>query len=105
MDEFVCVTVTSEPGETEAAFTSRLTGFWTHFLRTRPDDYEKIYAEATECEQSAGRITRQYMVEPGVVATLTGELTGRGVHWQPVDPDDLYTKAEASSSDWFQIEH
>lgn len=105
MDEFVCVTLTSTENEPESAFASRLTAFWTHFLRTRPTDYERIYSEATAFERDAGCVTRQYMVEPGVVEALTRELTLQSITWHPVDLDDLYTKPEASSSDWFQIEH
>ncbi|MCZ2343282.1 MAG: hypothetical protein LC104_16035 [Bacteroidales bacterium] len=105
MDEYVCVTLAAVAGEGESAFANRLTGFWTHVLRTRPDDYARIYAEATAFERDGDCVTRQYMVEPGVVETLTRELTQQAIAWHPVDLDDLYTKSEASSSDWFQIEH
>jgi hypothetical protein len=105
VDEYVCLTLVGRPGEAAAAFKSRLVAFWTHVLRTRPDDYEKVYSEATEFEEEGGRVARRYMVEPGVVPALTGELAGHGIDCLPVDPDDLYSKAEASSSDWFQIEH
>ena len=105
MDEYLCLTLVGRPGESEAAFRSRLVAFWTHMLRTRPDDYEKVYAEATEYETQAGAVTRQYMVEPAVVAALTAELAGQGIAHLPVDAADTYSKAEASSPDWFQIDH
>ena len=105
MDEYVCLTVVGGLGEVESAFKSRLVAFWTHVLRTRPDDYEKVYSEATAFEDEGGRPARRYMVEPGAVPVLTAELTARGVGFLPVDADDLYSKAEASSSEWFQIEH
>lgn len=105
MDEYVCVTLQSRPGEAETGFKSRLVAFWTHMLRNRPDDYEKVYSEATEFECEGGRVSRQYMVEPDVVPVLTAELAAAGIAFEPVDPDDLYSKAEASSSGWFQIEH
>lgn len=105
MDEFVCVTVAGRPGETPSQLQSRLYAFWTHMLRSRPDDYERVYAEATEFEDDNGRVTRRYMVQPDAVPTLTNELTANGLDHLPVDEDDLYTKAEASSSEWFQLDH
>lgn len=105
MDEFVCLTVLAGAGESEAAFKGRLTAFWTHMIRTRPDEYEQVYAEARDFETDAGRVTRQYMIRPEVATLLAGELTARGLDFNPVDVDDTYSKAEASSSEWFQIPH
>jgi hypothetical protein len=105
MDEYLCLTLAGNPGESEAAFKARLTAFWTHMIRNRPDDYEKVYAEATAFGSAGGRPSRQYMVEAGVADVLTAELTAAGVGFEPVDPDDTYSKYEASSPDWFQIEH
>jgi hypothetical protein len=105
MDEYLCLTLAGNPGESEAAFKARLTAFWTHMIRNRPDDYEKVYAEATAFGSTGGRPTRQYMVEARVVDVLTAELTAAGVGFEPVDADDTYSKYEASSPDWFQIEH
>ena len=104
-DEFLCLTLVASPGESEAAFKSRLVAFWTHMIRNRLADYEKVYSEATEFETEDGKVARRYMVEPAVVPALAAELAGQGIDHLPVDPDDLYSKAEASSSDWFQIEH
>ncbi|MFO0848956.1 MAG: hypothetical protein U0871_10450 [Gemmataceae bacterium] len=105
MDEYVCVTLVGRPGEDEAGFKGRLVAFWTHLLRTRPDDYEQVYSEAVEFEDEGGRVGRRYMVTPDVVPVLAAELRANGVDFLPVDADDLYSKAEASASDWFQIEH
>lgn len=105
MDEFLCLTVLAEPGETEAAFKARLVSFWTHMLRTRPDEYEQVYAEAKVFETTAGKVSRQYMIRPEVADVLTRELTGQKLGFEPIDPDDTYNKAEASSSEWFQIPH
>jgi hypothetical protein len=104
MTEYVCLTLLGHAGESHGAFQSRLYAFWTHILRTRPDDYEKVYSEAVEFEDDADRPARRYMVEPGVVDALAAELDTQGVAYHPVDRDDLYSKAEASSSEWFQIE-
>ena len=105
MEDYVCVTVRGTPGEAEAALKSRLTAFWTHMLRARPDDYEKVYAEATAFEASAGTVTREYMVQADGVAALLAELTAAGLAHDAPDEDETYSKYEATSPDWFQLEH
>jgi hypothetical protein len=105
MPEYLCLTLLANAGEPEAAFKARLAAFWTYLLRNRPDDYEKVYAEATRFGSDGGRVSRQYMAESGVVDVLLAELTSHGIAVAPVDPDDTYSKYEASGPDWFQIEH
>jgi hypothetical protein len=105
MDEYLCLTLVGKPREPEPEFKARLTAFWTHMIRNRPDDYERVYAEATAFGSHGERPTRQYMAEAGVVEALTAELTAAGVDFEPVDEDEVYSKYEASSPDWFQIEH
>ncbi len=105
MTEYVCLTLLAQPLETESAFKSRLTVFWTHMLRNKPDDYERVYAEATRYGVASGCVTRQYMVDVDAVTAVTAELTASGITFAPVDADDTYTKYEATSPDWFQIEH
>ena len=105
MDEYVSVTVTGTPGEAGAALKARLTAFWTHMLRSRPDDYEKVYAEATGFEAAGGTVTRQYLVRTDGVAVLLAELTGAGLGYDEPDEGETYSKYEATSPDWFQLEH
>jgi hypothetical protein len=105
MTEYVCLTLLAEPGESQPAFNGRLVAFWTRMIRTRPDDYERVYSEAVAFETEGGRLCRRYMIEPDIVGELTGELAGHRLAFAPVDEDDLYSKAEASSPEWFQIEH
>ena len=105
MDEFVCLTVVGRPGEPAAAFAARLTAFWTHLLRTRPADYERVFAEEKGFEDEGGAVARRYMVEPDAAPALTAALAANGLAFAPVDADDRYSKAEASASEWFQIEH
>jgi hypothetical protein len=105
VDEYLCVTLVGEPRESEAAFKARLTAFWSHYLRTRPDDYEAVYAEATEFEAEGDAPARRYMVAAGGVEPLTAATEEAGVRYLPVDADDVYTKYEASGREWFQIEH
>ena len=105
MTEYVCLTLLGEPGESEGAFKARLAAFWTHLLRTRKPDYEKVYAEAAKFGTIDGRVSRQYMVETDVIDVVTAELSANGVAFAPVDTDDTYSKYEATSPDWFQIPH
>jgi hypothetical protein len=105
MNDYLCVTLMGNSGEGEAAFKARLAAFWTHMIRNRPDDYEKIYAEATRFGNDAGQVTRQYMVEVDVAEVLAAELISNGIAAAPIDLDDTYSKYEAVSPDWFQIEH
>ena len=105
MTEYVCLTILAEPSEAEAGFQARLAAYWTHMLRNKPDDYERVYAEATRFGRADGRASRQYMVEADAAAVVTAELSANGLAFAPVDPDDTYSKYEAASPDWFQIEH
>ncbi len=105
MDEFVCLTVRSAPGEGEAEFAARLSRFWTHMLRTRPGDFEKVYAETTRFEPSGERRTRKYAVEDSAVDLLQEELARAGIELEPVDRDDVYSKYETVAPEWMQIEH
>ena len=105
MDEYLCLTVRSRSGESQPAFQARLAEFWTRMLRTRPEDYEKVYAETTKFETGNGTITRQYLIESPIAAVLVGELKNSQIDHDPVDEDDVYSKYEAAPPDWFWIEH
>ena len=104
-DEYLCLTLLANAGESEAAFKSRLTAAWTHLLRTAPDTYEAVYAEAKEFETTSGRVSRAYVVEAEAAGAVAAALATQGVTAQPIDPDDTYSKYEASGSEWFQISH
>ena len=105
MDEYLCLTVFSRPGEAAADFSARLSRFWTHMLRGYPDDFEKVYAETTRFEPDGERQTRKYLVREGVVAFLDRELRLAEIDLDAVDRDDVYTKYEAVAPEWMQIEH
>src|SRR5205823_14238607 len=74
MDEYLCLTLLSRPGESEGEFKSRLSAFWTRMLRERPADFEKVYAEAVAFERQTDRLSRKYLVEAGVIGVLEPEL-------------------------------
>jgi hypothetical protein len=103
--EYVCVSVPGHRDETEAAFRARLTQFWTHMVRTLPEVYESVYAEATAFGQAAGTLTREYMMTPDAYAVIGQELIAQGFAAPTADEDELYTKYEATPPDWFWLEH
>lgn len=105
MDEYVCVTVRSRPGEPADEFNKRLIAFWSDMLRGRKDEYDRVYAETTKFAPAGDRLTRQYMVGAEVADIVVGELTAAGIDHDAVDPDDVYSKYEATPPDWFQIPH
>jgi hypothetical protein len=105
VEEFVCVTVRSRPGESAEGFNKRLIAFWSGMLRARKDDYDRVYAETTRFDPAGDRLTRQYLVGAEVAGELADELTSAGIDHTPIDPDDLYSKYEATPPNWFQIPH
>ncbi len=105
MTDYLCLTVLGEEGEEEAGFKARLAEFWTHMLRNKRDDYEKVYAEATEFEAHGDRVSRQYLVEASAIPPILKELADRHIASLPVDLEETYSRYEASGPDWFQIEH
>lgn len=105
MTEYLCLTLVANAGESEGAFRARLTAFWSGVLRSQPDAYEALYAEATAFERSGGRVSRAYMVAADAAGAVSAAARAAGVEALPLDPDDVYTKYEASGTEWFQVEH
>jgi len=105
LDEYISLTVWSRAGESQADFSGRLSRFWTHMLRQRLDDFEKVYAEMTTFAEQGGRWGRQYLAEETVIDVLEQELAAAGLEHDPIDRDDVYSKYEAVSPEWMQIEH
>ncbi|HEY8504129.1 MAG TPA: hypothetical protein VIL46_06070 [Gemmataceae bacterium] len=105
MDEYLCLTVRSRPGEAEGEFKARLSAFWTHMHRDLPDDFERVYAETTAFTTEGDRLVRQYLFESAIADVLARELSAAGIDFDPIDPDDLYSKYEATPPEWMWIEH
>jgi hypothetical protein len=105
LDEYVCITVLSAPGESQPEFSARLSRFWTHMLRSFKADFEKVYAEKAAFEEKTRRLTRQYLARDEVVPLLETEFAKAGIEHEPVDRDDTYSKYEAVAPEWMQIEH
>jgi hypothetical protein len=105
MDEYVCITVVSRPGEGQGEFAARLSGFWTQMLRLRKSDFEKVYAETTTFEECQGCWSRQYLALIAVVDLLEAEMSSAGIEFEPIDREELFSKYEAVPPEWMQIEH
>ncbi len=103
--DYLCLTLLATDGESEGAFKSRLTVFWSHLIRARPDTYEAVYAEASHFGTTDGRVSRAYMVEADAAEEVVLALVAAGITTLPVEHDDVYTKYEASGREWFQIPH
>lgn len=105
MDEFLSLTLLSQPGELQAEFAGRLSRFWTHMLRHRQGDFEKVYAEATAFESNGSRLSRQYLIEPEAASILESELRTAGLDFESIDAEETFSRYEAVAPDWMQIEH
>jgi hypothetical protein len=105
MNDYLCITVASQPGEGQGDFAARLSRFWTHMLRNHPADFERVYAETTAFESAGDRVTRMYLVEEGVVDALEREFRSAGVGHEPIDREETYSKYEATPPEWMWIEH
>jgi len=105
MDEYVCITVLSQPGESQADFSTRLSRFWTHMLRNCKADFEMVYAETTKFVPNGERLGRQYLAAADVIDVLETEMQSAGIDFEPVSRDDIYSRYEATAPDWMQIEH
>jgi hypothetical protein len=105
VDDYLCITLLSRPGEAEADFTARLSAFWTHMLRAHPADFEKVYAETSAFEARGKCLARKYLVEADAAPRVEGQLRAQGLDCEPIDAADLYSKYEAAPPEWFWIEH
>lgn len=103
--EFLCLTVSSGAGESESAFAARLSEFWTKMLREFSDDFEKVYAETIEFETKGDKQTRQYLCEEDAIEQVVRQLKLANIDHDEIDPDDRWSKYEASPNEWWQIEH
>jgi hypothetical protein len=105
VDDYLCITVRSQAGESQEAFKTRLSALWSKMLREDEDRFEKVYAETVEFEQKNSTWTRQYLVERSAVDEVERRLLEAGVDYEPIDPDDVFSKYEAAPPEWMQIEH
>src|SRR5436305_566715 len=105
MENYLCVTVQSQPGENRDEFKTRLSALWSKMLREDDERFEKVLAETVAFEQMNSRWTRQYLVEDLVIDEVERRLIEASVDFQPIDRDDKFSKYEAAPPEWMQIEH
>lgn len=105
MNDYLCLTVLSKPGESQPDFSTRLSRFWTHMLRNFKTNFEKVYAETCRFEPAGDCLSRKYLFEETVLERLEAELPSAGIDFEPIDRDDVYSKYEASPPEWMQIDH
>jgi len=105
MNDYVCITLCSHSGESASDFKSRLSAFWTHLLRHNPALFERVYAETAAFEPRGEILTRQYLVEAVGASAIEEVLREMALEFEPIDPEDLYSKYEAKPPEWFWIEH
>lgn len=105
MNDYLCLTVLSRYGEAEPEFKRRLSEFWSGVLRSRPEEFEKVYAEAVAFDRHGEHLGRRYLIEADAAAALAADAFRGGFEHLPVDEDDAYSKYEAAPPEWFWIEH
>lgn len=105
MDDYLCITVESKPGESEADFKARLSALWTHMLRNHEAIFKKVYAETSAFESKGNRRTRKYLVEADAADAVAEQLRAKDMDFEPIDADEVYSKYEAAPPEWFWIEH
>jgi hypothetical protein len=105
VNDYLCLTVISHAGESEPDFKRRLSEFWSGVLRSSPEEFEKVYAEAVAYDRHGDRLGRRYLIEADATAPLAAEAVRGGFDHLPVDEDDSYSKYEAAPPEWFWIEH
>ncbi|MSR29953.1 MAG: hypothetical protein EXR99_00470 [Gemmataceae bacterium] len=105
MKEFVCIEIASLPEETKAAFSQRLTLFWSNLLRSDAVFFEKVYAECSHFTSRDSRLHRGYAVEPEIANDLHDRLLNAGFSLLRPDLQDLYSQFEIVPPEWMQIEH
>ena len=105
MSEYLSVQLSSDAGETEASFKSRLSALWSHMLRQHEAEFEKVYAETSKFTAHGDRLGRQYLFEAGIVDFLKAKLAEQKFAFDEIDEDEIYSKYEATPPEWFQLEH
>ncbi len=105
MDEYLCLTLLSRPGEPEAEFKARLSAAWTHLRRGHKAVFAKVYAETSAFDRHEDGLSRKYLVEAPAVPELQTHLRALAMEFAPVDEDEAYSKFEAAPPEWFWIEH
>jgi hypothetical protein len=74
-------------------------------LREHEETYEHVYAETSVLGSHGERALRQYLVGMDAVEVIARNLRESGIDFDSIDEDEVYSRFEATSPDWFQIPH
>jgi hypothetical protein len=105
VDDYLCLYLLSKSKESAVDFKARLSGFWTHMLRSHPAVFEMVYAESSAFESQGARLVRKYLIQTSAVPDLEAQLRSLEMDFEPIDENDVYSRYEAAPPDWFWIEH
>lgn len=102
MNEFLCVQVLSNAGETDNDFLARLEDFWdlAHYRLA-----EGIYARRMKLEDEENRRAQHYLVYRDQALGIEQALDRSGFDVLPVDTSILYPEYEAIPPEWSVVEH
>jgi hypothetical protein len=102
MNEYLCVQVLSNAGETDQDFLTRLEDFWdlAHYLLA-----EGVYARHTKLEDAENRRAQHYLVYSDQALQLEQALDRSGFDVLPVETSIFYAEYEATPPEWEIVEH
>ena len=105
MDDYLGISLQSSEAESETAFSLRLSVFWTEILRKYPIQFEGVFAESAKFEKRNDKIIRHYLVNKTVIDFISKKLEEASISYLEIDRENYFSKYEATSPDWWQIEH
>jgi len=105
LEDYLGISLQSTVAESEIGFSSRLSGFWTEMLRKHPTQFEGVFAESVKFEKRNDTLIRHYLVHKNNIDFIANRLKDVGISYLDINREDFFSKYEASSPDWWQIEH
>lgn len=97
MNDFFCIQVLSNAGETDRDFISRLDDFWdlAHYSLSR-----SAYAKAPQLHNTENRRVQNYLVQCAAASAIERELAKAGFDVLPLDTSMVYAEYEATYPHW-----
>lgn len=97
MNNFFCIQVLSNAGETDSDFINRLDDFWdlAHYSLAKG-----TYAKAPQLHDKENRRAQNYLVQCAIASTIERELAKAGFDVFPLDTSMVYAEYEAIHPHW-----
>lgn len=97
MNEFFCIQVLSNSGETDSDFIARLDDFWDlgHYSLA-----QSTYAKAPQLHDTENRRVQDYLISCSAAHTVEKELMKAGFDVFPIDTSMVYADHEATLPHW-----